>query len=233
VQPEFQRFYPCRTPITSADDGASCGFAIFRGAAQKWPDQVNTSAFLGTDLMGQADNFRIARHSGAIENDWAGPSKSLQQNGLISEAKAFNRTSSGDSDQFVPVKRRLAKRALQNATTVAEAVRIITSRQKDSRYDTNAAPTEICTSLGNVQAAQAPPNSRPAVAAQARAITRSPNIADTPPHAAATTMARSRHCPMLRYLRAGVTSQYRYRIPIMTAVSDVPKISRLRKATGH
>ena len=143
-----------------------------------------------------------------------------------------NRTS-GYWDQFVPVKRRLAKRVQQNATTVAEAVRIITSRQKDSRCDTNAAPTEICTSLGNLQAAQAPPNSRPDVAAQARAITRSPNIADTRPHAAATTMARSRHWPMLRYRRAGVTSQYRYRIPIMRAVRDVSKISRLRKDTGN
>src|ERR1700676_174085 len=31
--------YIRRTPIMSADDGASCGFAIFRSAAQKWPDQ--------------------------------------------------------------------------------------------------------------------------------------------------------------------------------------------------
>jgi hypothetical protein len=30
----------CRcTPITSANDGASCGFAIFRSAAPKWPIQ--------------------------------------------------------------------------------------------------------------------------------------------------------------------------------------------------
>src|SRR6267142_2302718 len=30
----------CRcTPVTSANDGASCGFAIFRRVARKWPDQ--------------------------------------------------------------------------------------------------------------------------------------------------------------------------------------------------
>src|SRR5260370_29691316 len=37
-----QNFNPlsCRcTPLTSANDGASCGFAIFRRAARKWPDQ--------------------------------------------------------------------------------------------------------------------------------------------------------------------------------------------------
>src|SRR5882762_6156400 len=30
----------CRcTPVTSVNDGASCGFAIFRRVARKWPDQ--------------------------------------------------------------------------------------------------------------------------------------------------------------------------------------------------
>ena len=40
----------CRcTLITSANDGASCGFTIFRSAAPEVANPVNTSAFLSTN----------------------------------------------------------------------------------------------------------------------------------------------------------------------------------------
>jgi hypothetical protein len=45
----------CRcTPITSANDGASCGFAVFRRAARKWPDpSTQALAFVGTNPTGE------------------------------------------------------------------------------------------------------------------------------------------------------------------------------------
>jgi hypothetical protein len=62
----------CRcTPVTSANDGASCGFAIFRRVAQKWPDQSNkgVSGYQSTTDL----NFRIARHLCAIARVPRGP----------------------------------------------------------------------------------------------------------------------------------------------------------------
>lgn len=105
--------------------------------------------------------------------------------------------------------RRLVKRAQQNSPTEAATVRIITSRQNDPRCDANAAPNETGTSLGACHAAQVPPKSRPAIDPHAKASTGSLSNDKTPPHAAATMMARMRHRPMLTYCNTGVTSQYR------------------------
>src|SRR5260370_39496638 len=53
----------CRcTPVTSAKDGASCGFAIFRRVARKWPTS-QYKRVLGTNLDGRREIRAISATS--------------------------------------------------------------------------------------------------------------------------------------------------------------------------
>jgi len=50
----------CRcTPITSANDGASCGFALFRSAAPKWPIQSIQALLSVLTPMGELITSRL------------------------------------------------------------------------------------------------------------------------------------------------------------------------------
>ena len=63
--------YRC-APVTRANDGASCGFAIFRRAARKWPDQ-SIQARLDTYVVKlptsrlARNHFPVARDLGVVE----------------------------------------------------------------------------------------------------------------------------------------------------------------------
>src|SRR6267378_1157867 len=53
----------CRcTPVTSVNDGASCGFAIFRRVARKWPDQSIQARLIG--FSPAIDRSPLGRFSG-------------------------------------------------------------------------------------------------------------------------------------------------------------------------
>src|SRR6266403_921836 len=62
----------CRcTPVTSVNDGASCGFAIFRRVARKWPDQ-SIQGRLSVQMLRPTDFFLVFRVLLMIQFDLSG-----------------------------------------------------------------------------------------------------------------------------------------------------------------